>query len=102
MLEQQGGSWYEFFSLLWQSTDSARTHPDGDVNVYRTRCAQANIPALLLLNAEMLITSDQMSLFPLEMIYRNFDVNHQLLEKTPRATVAGYLDSATKLPLSAY
>lgn len=92
----KGGVGKSFLSFV-AATEYARTHPDTDVYVIDL-CPQANISEMLLLNAEMLITSDQMSLFPLEMIYRNYDVIHQLIEKTPRATVAGYLEARLNSP----
>ena len=92
----KGGVGKIFLSFV-AATEYARTHPDTDVYVIDL-CPQANISEMLLLNAEMLITSDQMSLFPFEMIYRNYDVIHQLIEKTPRATVAGYLEARLNSP----
>ena len=92
----KGGVGKSFLSFV-AATEYARTHPDTDVYVIDL-CPQANISEMLLLTAEMLIGPNQMPLFPYEMIYRNYDVIHQLIEKTPRATVAGYLEARLNSP----
>ena len=92
----KGGIGKSFLSFV-AATEYARTHPDTDVYVIDL-CPQANISEILLLNTEMLVAFDQMSLFPYETIYRNYDVIHQLIESTPRATVAGYLEARLNSP----
>ena len=92
----KGGVGKSFLSFV-AATEYARTHPDTDVYVIDL-CPQANISEILLLNTEMLVAFDQMSLFPYEMIYRNYDVIHQMIDKTPRSTVAGYLEARLNSP----
>ena len=96
----KGGVGKSFLSFV-AATEYARTHPDTDVYVIDL-CPQANISEMLLLNAGMLTTSDQMPLLSPEMIskliYENYDVIHQLIEKDPRATIAGYLEARLNSP----
>ena len=96
----KGGVGKSFLSFV-AATEYARTHPDTDVYVIDL-CPQANISEMLLLNAGMLITPEQMPLLTPEMVskmvYENYDVIHQLIEKTPRATVAGYLEARLNSP----
>ena len=86
----KGGVGKSFLSFV-AATEYARTYPDTDVYVIDL-CPQANISEILLLNSEMLINSDEeISLF-------NYDVIHKLIGKTPRATVAGYLEARLNSP----
>ena len=96
----KGGVGKSFLSFV-AATEYARTHPDTDVYVIDL-CPQANISEMLLLDAGMLTTSDQMPLLPPEMIsqliYENYDVIHHLIEREPRATIAGYLEARLNSP----
>ena len=96
----KGGVGKSFLSFV-AATEYARTHPDTDVYVIDL-CPQANISEMLLLNAGMLITSEQMPLLPPDMfskmVYQNYDVIQQLIEKDPRATIAGYLEARLNSP----
>ena len=62
----KGGVGKSFLSFV-AATEYARTHPDTDVYVIDL-CPQANVSEMLLLDAGMLTTSDQMPLLPPEMI----------------------------------
>ena len=68
----KGGVGKSFLSFV-AATEYARTYPDTDVYVIDL-CPQANISEMLLLNAEMLIDYDDMSLI-------SYDVIHKLIEK---------------------
>lgn len=92
----KGGVGKSFLSFV-AATEYARTYPDTDVYVIDL-CPQANISEMLLLNAEMLIDADDMSLISYDVIRRNYDVIHKLIEKKPRATVAGYLEARLNSP----
>lgn len=92
----KGGVGKSFLSFV-AATEYARTYPDTDVYVIDL-CPQANISEMLLLNAEMLIDYDDMSLISYDVIHRNYDVIHKLIEKKPRATVAGYLEARLNSP----
>ena len=92
----KGGVGKSFLSFV-AATEYARTYPDTDVYVINL-CPQANISEMLLLNAEMLINSDEMRLIGYDVIHRNYDVIHRLIEKKPRATVAGYLEARLNSP----
>ena len=92
----KGGVGKSFLSFV-AATEYARTYPDTDVYVIDL-CPQANISEMLLLNAEMLIDYDDMSLISYDVIHRNYDVIHKLIEKKPRCTVAGYLEARLNSP----
>ena len=92
----KGGVGKSFLSFV-AATEYARTYPDTDVYVIDL-CPQANISEMLLLNAEMLIDYDDMSLISYDVIHRNYDVIHKLIKKKPRATVAGYLEARLNSP----
>ena len=93
----KGGVGKSFLSFV-AATEYARTHPNTDVYVIDL-CPQANISEMLLLDSELLIdTGDQMSLFNYDVVRENFDPIHKLIGKTPRATVAGYLEARLNSP----
>ncbi len=93
----KGGVGKSFLSFV-AATEYARTYPDTDVYVIDL-CPQANISEMLLLNSEILVnTSDQMSLFSYDVVRENFDPILKLIGKTPRATVAGYLEARLNSP----
>ena len=93
----KGGVGKSFLSFV-AATEYARTYPGTDVYVIDL-CPQANVSEMLLLNSELLIdTGDQMSLYSYEVIRENFDPIHKLIGKTPRATVAGYLEARLNSP----
>ncbi len=93
----KGGVGKSFLSFV-AATEYARTYPDTDVYVIDL-CPQANVSEMLLLNSEILInTDDQMSLFSYDVVRENFDPIHKLIGKTPRATVAGYLEARLNSP----
>ncbi len=102
----KGGVGKSFLSFV-AATEYARTYLDTDVYVIDL-CPQANISEMLLLDSDILIKSeDEMSLFNsddemsspnFEVIHNNYDVIHKLIEKEPRATVAGYLEARLNSP----
>ena len=93
----KGGVGKSFLSFV-AATEYARTYPDTDVYVIDL-CPQANISEMLLLNSEMLINSDdEMSPINYDVVHKNYDVIHKLIGKTPRATVAGYLEARLNSP----
>ena len=93
----KGGVGKSFLSFV-AATEYARTYPDTDVYVIDL-CPQANISEMLLLDSELLInTSDQMSVFSYDLVRENFDPIHKLIGKTPRATIAGYLEARLNSP----
>ena len=93
----KGGVGKSFLSFV-AATEYARTYPGTDVYVIDL-CPQANISEMLLLNSELLIdTGAQMSLSSYEVIREDFDPIHKLIGKTPRATVAGYLEARLNSP----
>ena len=93
----KGGVGKSFLSFV-ASTEYARAYPDTDVYVIDL-CPQANVSEMLLLDSEILVnTSDQMSIFNYDVVRNNFDPIHKLIGKTPRATVAGYLEARLNSP----
>ena len=93
----KGGVGKSFLSFV-AATEYARTYPNTDVYVIDL-CPQANVSEMLLLNSEILIsTDDQMSLFSYDVVRENFDPIHKLIGQTPRATVAGYLEARLNSP----
>lgn len=93
----KGGVGKSFLSFV-AATEYARTYPDTDVYVIDL-CPQANVSEMLLLNSEILVnTSDQMSIFDYDVVRENFDPIHKLIGKTPRSTVAGYLEARLNSP----
>lgn len=93
----KGGVGKSFLSFV-AATEYARAYPGTDVYVIDL-CPQANVSEMLLLDSEILInTNDQMSLFSYEVVRENFDPIHKLVGKTPRATVAGYLEARLNSP----
>lgn len=93
----KGGVGKSFLSFVG-ATEYARTYSDTDVYVIDL-CPQANVSEMLLLDSEILInTSPQESLYEYEVLRENFDVIHKLIGKTPRATVAGYLEARLNSP----
>lgn len=93
----KGGVGKSFLSFV-AATEYARTYPDTDVYVIDL-CPQANVSEMLLLNSEVLIDfNDEMSLISYEVIHKNYDVINKLIGKTPRATVAGYLEARLNSP----
>ena len=93
----KGGVGKSFLSFV-AATEYARTYPDTDVYVIDL-CPQANISEMLLLDSEILINTDvQESLFSYDVLRENFDPIHKLIRKTPRATVAGYLEARLNSP----
>ena len=94
----KGGVGKSFLSFV-AATEYARTYPNTDVYVIDL-CPQANISEMLLLNSDILIDSDdEMSDDEIyEVIHKNYEIIHKLIEKTPRATVAGYLEARLNSP----
>ena len=93
----KGGVGKSFLSFV-AATEYARAYPDTDVYVIDL-CPQANVSEMLLLDSEILVnTSDQMSIFSHDIVRNNFDPIHKLIGKTPRATVAGYLEARLNSP----
>ena len=93
----KGGVGKSFLSFV-AATEYARTYRDTDVYVIDL-CPQANVSEMLLLDAELLIdTGIQMSLYGYDVIRENFDPIHKLIGRTPRATVAGYLEARLNSP----
>ncbi len=93
----KGGVGKSFLSFV-AATEYARTYSNTDVYVIDL-CPQANISEMLILNSEILInTTDQESLFSYDVIRENFDVMHKFFNKTPRATVAGYIEARLNSP----
>ena len=93
----KGGVGKSFLSFV-AATEYARIYPDTDVYVIDL-CPQANISEMLLLDSEILINTDvQESLFSYDVLRENFDPIHKLVGKTPRATVAGYLEARLNSP----
>ena len=86
----KGGVGKSFLSFV-AATEYARTYPNTDVYVIDL-CPQANISEILLLNSEVLISSND------EISPINYDVINKLIGKTPRATVAGYLEARLNSP----
>ncbi len=100
----KGGVGKSFLAFV-AATEYARANPGTDVYVIDL-CPQANISEMLLLNSEALINPNQLSstnsdeMFPIDynVTHKNYDVIHKLIEKTPRATVAGYLEARLNSP----
>ena len=96
----KGGVGKSFLSFV-AATEYARAYPDTDVYVIDL-CPQANISEMLLLDSDILINSDAETFdFDEEnydIIQKNYDVIHKLIEKTPRSTVAGYLEARLNSP----
>ena len=86
----KGGVGKSFLSFV-AATEYARTYPDTDVYVIDL-CPQANVSEMLLLDSDILINSDD------EILPINYDVIHKLIGKTPRATVAGYIEARLNSP----
>ena len=97
----KGGVGKSFLSFV-AATEYARTYPNTDVYVIDL-CPQANVSEMLLLNSDISINSDEElsddeELFDYDVIHSNYDVIHKLIEKKPRATVAGYLEARLNSP----
>ena len=93
----KGGVGKSFLSFV-AATEYARTYPGTDVYVIDL-CPQANISEMLLLDSELLIdTGDQMSILSYDVVRENFDPIHKMIGKTPRATIAGYLEARLNSP----
>lgn len=93
----KGGIGKSFLSFV-AATEYARTHPSTDVYVIDL-CPQANISEMLLLDSQLLIdTGAQKSLYSYDVVRENFDPIHKLVGRTPRATVAGYLEARLNSP----
>ena len=91
----KGGVGKSFLSFV-AATEYARTYPDTDVYVIDL-CPQARVSEMLLLNSKILIDSDELP-FNYDVINENYDVIHKLIGRTPRATVAGYLEARLNSP----
>ncbi|MYA57926.1 ParA family protein [Candidatus Poribacteria bacterium] len=93
----KGGIGKSFLSFV-AATEYARTYPNADVYVIDL-CPQANISEMLLLDSQLLIdTGDQRSIYSYDVVRENVDPIHKLIGKTPRATVAGYLEARLNSP----
>ena len=93
----KGGVGKSFLSFV-AATEYARTYKGTDVYVIDL-CPQANVSEMLLLDSQLLIdTGTQMSLYSYDVIRENFDPIHKLIARTPRATVAGYLEARLNSP----
>ena len=94
----KGGVGKSFLSFV-AATEYARTYPNTDVYVIDL-CPQANISEMLLLDSEILIdiSATKKSIFSYDVVRENFDLIHKLIGKTPRATVAGYLEARLNSP----
>ena len=96
----KGGVGKSFLSFV-AATEYARAYPDTDVYVIDL-CPQANISEMLLLNSDISTNSDDDDdVYDDEhfnVTHKNYNVINKLIEKTPRATVAGYLEARLNSP----
>ena len=91
----KGGVGKSFLGFV-AATEYARTYPDTDVYVIDL-CPQANVSEMLLLNSDISTISDE-DLSDYDLIHSNYDVIHELIEKKPRCTIAGYLEARLNSP----
>ena len=93
----KGGVGKSFLSFV-AATEYARAYPDTDVYVIDL-CPQANVSEMLLLNSEVLVNIDEEESFiEYEVFRKDYDAIYKLIGKTPRATVAGYLEARLNSP----